>query len=107
MQRGSLVLCPCFLLAAACAWCRYIIDIIYKQFLGYMDAGNKIMDLKSIRRKYWRSWWAPIDVISALPIDMIALAFGHDAYTYRIPKLLRAMCVGCPAPCLLRCVLVV
>ena len=47
--------------------------------------------------------WALVDVASALPVDWIALVMGLEPYAFRIPKLLRYMCVRrwtrprCPA----------
>ena len=75
-------------------------DIVFKQFLGYMDAGNKVLDFKRIRRRYWTSWWAVVDVVSALPIDIVAGVLGSTSWVYRLPKLLRYAYVTCylPAP---------
>ena len=68
---------------------RYLVDIVYKQFLGFSNAGNKVLDLGQIRRRYWTSWWALVDVASALPLDIGAALLGVHSWVYRIPKLLR------------------
>ncbi|KAE9004997.1 hypothetical protein PF005_g16817 [Phytophthora fragariae] len=49
----------------------FVIDIYVRLCLGYREYGNKIMDLKLIRRRYLRSWYFVVDIAALLPLFMI------------------------------------
>lgn len=49
----------------------FVLDIYLRSRLGYMHFGNKVMDPKLIRRRYFHSWHFVVDVIAILPLYVI------------------------------------
>jgi potassium voltage-gated channel Eag-related subfamily H protein 7 len=71
----------------------FIVDIVLSFRTGFLDeAKTLVMDPHRIRRRYVRSWFA-LDLVSALPTQLIALAAGAYSSLYAI-KLLRLLKIG-------------
>lgn len=70
----------------------FALDMYYHSRLGYYAYGNKIMDLKAIRKRYFHSKMLVLDVIALLPLFIIKWGIPHYSSRWEllnINKLLR------------------
>lgn len=67
----------------------FVIDIFVKTRLGFVHDGNKILNRDLIWRHYVMSWEFPLDVIAAIPWEVVPWIMGASIAMARIPKLLR------------------
>ena len=59
----------------------FIIDVILNFLTAYRnEEGRLVTDYRSIARRYLRSWFLP-DIISALPLELLVVAFGSFTIT--------------------------
>ncbi|OQR97331.1 Voltage-gated Ion Channel (VIC) Superfamily [Achlya hypogyna] len=67
----------------------FFLDIVLKFRTGYWEHGNKVMDIKKIRRQYAFSAAFVVDVLSTLPLNLAN--YGDQPYVelWNINKLLR------------------
>ncbi|GMF09526.1 unnamed protein product [Phytophthora lilii] len=70
----------------------FVVDIYVRLCLGYREFGNKIMDLKLIRRRYLLSWYFVVDVVALLPLLMINwLPSVNRRELYNLNKVVRLL----------------
>lgn len=70
----------------------FLLDIYIRSCLGYREFGNKVMDLKLIRRRYFRSWYFVVDVVALLPVFMVNWIPGfRRSELLNVNKMLRLM----------------
>ncbi|GLD97428.1 hypothetical protein PINS_up006112 [Pythium insidiosum] len=69
----------------------FIIDIYVRSHLGFYVFGNKVMDLQSIRRQYFKSTLFLIDAIALIPLFVVNWSRNplHRLDVLNINKLLR------------------
>lgn len=70
----------------------FAMDMYYHSRLGYYAYGNKIMDLKAIRKRYFHSKIFVLDVIALLPLFIVKWGIPHYSSRWEIlniNKLLR------------------
>ncbi|KAK1930158.1 Cyclic nucleotide-gated channel rod photoreceptor subunit alpha [Phytophthora citrophthora] len=68
----------------------FTVDIYVRLCLGYREFGNKIMDLKLIRRRYLHSWYFVVDMIALLPLFMLNwLPFIRRREIFNLNKVVR------------------
>ncbi|KAL3659666.1 hypothetical protein V7S43_015341 [Phytophthora oleae] len=68
----------------------FIVDIYLRLCLGYREFGNKVMDLKLIRRRYLRSWYFVVDIVALLPLFMFNwLPSVHRRELFNLNKVVR------------------
>ncbi|ETW09611.1 hypothetical protein H310_00148 [Aphanomyces invadans] len=68
----------------------FLVDIVLKTRTGYMDYGNKVMDVPVIRRRYLRSTAFVLDLLAVLPTNLVnAFVDSPRSEAWNINKLLR------------------
>ncbi|RQM25933.1 hypothetical protein B5M09_000148 [Aphanomyces astaci] len=68
----------------------FLVDMVLKTRTGYMDYGNKVMDIAVIRRRYLRSTAFAIDLLAVLPTNLInAFIARPRSEAWNINKLVR------------------
>lgn len=69
----------------------FFLDVYIRSRLGFYEYGNKVMDLKQIRRSYFRSKTFVLDLLALMPLYMVNWFRGpmQRVDTVNINKLLR------------------
>ena len=66
----------------------YLMDVLLRFLVGYFSNGTLITDRSLIRRRYLRGMFIP-DLLTLIPLDLLALGVGTKVRWYQTLTLLR------------------
>jgi CRP-like cAMP-binding protein len=70
----------------------FLLDLYIRSCLGYREFGNKMMDLRLIRRRYFRSWYFFVDLAALVPLFALNwLPSTPRRELYNLNKVLRLL----------------
>ncbi|KAF0685443.1 Aste57867_22657 [Aphanomyces stellatus] len=67
----------------------FLADIFLKTRTGYLSYGNKVMDIKKIRKRYLHSFGFLIDVLAVVPLNLVNISRIKRSEAWNMNKLLR------------------
>jgi hypothetical protein len=68
----------------------FFVEIFLALRTGFVDNGVLVLDRRRVWQRYKRGWFL-VDLITAVPFDLLQLIFGRVVPAVRIPKLLRIL----------------